>query len=183
MSDRIIKLVFIRVAGDKQARKACVPLVEGCDFEQFLQRVRRRLNLPDDAEPLLSDEATGVVDSIDRLLEVDEAKTLDVRVPNLPAPLPAPPVTCSTPNPSSAARGPAHHRTPHLTGPANGSALPECRLDVPTSEWARSGDHEDESGTLKYQKRRGVSLTRSRQLVVLLLVLVGVGFGVAHVLN
>ena len=63
MSDRIVKLVFLRL----NERKCVVPLVEGCDFEQFLHRVRRRLGLPDHAAPTLADVATGTVDSIDRL--------------------------------------------------------------------------------------------------------------------
>jgi hypothetical protein len=50
--------------------KAVVPLVEGCDFEQFLGRVRRRIGLPDHLLLYLSDAASEKVDTIDRLLEV-----------------------------------------------------------------------------------------------------------------
>ena len=71
MSDRIVKLVFIRAAGPEgPQRKAVVPLVEGCDFEQFLGRVRRRIGLPDHLLLYLSDAASEKVDTIDRLLEV-----------------------------------------------------------------------------------------------------------------
>ena len=186
MSDRIIKLVFIRVSGVEGARKAVVPLVEGCDFGQFLMRVRRRLGLSDDAPVALSDPTSGPVDSIDRLLEVDEGNTLNVDAPE--ALIATPSVTCTTPAASST-RGPAHRtRVSGLesgagvgTPDASGS-LPECRLDVPTSEWARSGDGEDDN---KYLKRRRdiVSLARSRRFVVLVLVVLGVGFGVVHVLH
>ena len=68
---RIVKLVFIRVCdGSGSSRKAVVPLVEGCDYDMFVARVRRRLGVPDAGTVTLSDAATGSVDSIDRLLEV-----------------------------------------------------------------------------------------------------------------
>ena len=52
-------------------------------------------------------------------------------------------------------------------------AAPEVRLDVPNSEWSAPGhDHEDDSGALKYRKRRRVG---SRRTVCLLLLALGVG--------
>ena len=120
MSDKIVKLVFLRSG---ESRKAVVPLVEGCDFEQFLQRVRRRLGVPEDIKPTLSDAATGTVDSIDRLLEVDEGNTLDVHLHTagglpyvpppaaaLPTPTPPPP---QPPGNGAAARPCAPARTAH----------------------------------------------------------------------
>ena len=55
MSEGIVKLVFLRVDGDSGPRKAVVPLVEGSDFEQFLARVRRRLGVPDNVQPVLNE--------------------------------------------------------------------------------------------------------------------------------
>jgi hypothetical protein len=185
MSDRIIKLVFIRAKGSDAARKAVVPLVEGCAFDQFLVRVRRRLGASDSAQVSLSDAATGPVDSIDRLLEVDEGNTLDVDV------VCASPFvgSCSTPGsctPSSL-RGPAQRapRSSDLHGdlisssghelgvPPTPMPAPEVRLDVPTSEWSTAGhDHEDDSGALKYRKRRRVG---SKRTMCFLLLGLGVG--------
>lgn len=177
MSDRIIKLVFLRVESAGQpARKAVVPLVEGCDFHQFQQRVRRRLGLPEEAEPVLSDMETGVVDSVDRLLEIDEGKTLDVRLPSgfIPSPAPPPrPAACAGAAGSTtpSARGPTQRASMGMGGPS--SPMPECRLDVPASEWVRGGD---DGG--KYRKRRRdlVSLARSRRGVFALLGLGALGF-------
>ena len=71
---KIVKLVFIRVSdGSGSSRKAVVPLVEGCDYDMFVARVKRRLGVPDAGPITLSDAATGPVDSIDRLLEVTRA--------------------------------------------------------------------------------------------------------------
>ena len=188
MSDRIVKLVFLRVtSGPEGTRKAVVPLVEGCDFEQFLQRVRRRLGLPDHVTPTLAD-AAGAVDSIDRLLEVDEGTPLDVTVPYVPPPAappppPAPPVAAgATATPAGAARGPMHRASlgPGVSSPGGADAVgapPAHRLDVPATPF---GDGEDEGGASKYQRRRPrslVSLARSRRVVLGLLVLAGVGFG------
>ena len=112
--DKIVKLVFIRIDGQEGPRKTVVPLVEGCDFDQFLSRLRRRLGIRDDVAVSLNDAASGPVDSIDRLLEVDESATLDVHAPDavLPSPVPATPsgMRPSASTPSS--RGAASQRAP-----------------------------------------------------------------------
>jgi amidase len=74
-------------------------------------------------------------------------------------------------------------------GGSSGGAAPsirECRVDVPTSEWTRAGDREgDESGALKYRKRRRdfVSLARSRYGVIALVILGGLALGAMHALS
>ena len=173
-SDRIIKLVFIRVDGTESARKAVVPLVEGCDFDQFMARVRRRIGLSSTATVRLND-ITGPVDSIDRLLEVDEGNTLLVDAAGALSIMPA--AAYSTP--SSAVRGGPAHRSRMSEAGTGGSAVPdsgsapECRVDVPTSEWA-SREHEDETGAGKYRKRERPgaqtlhSLALSARLILLL---------------
>ena len=178
MSDRIIKLVFLRV----DERKCVVPLVEGCDFQQFMQRVRRRIGLGDDAAVTLSD-TTGPVDSIDRLLEIDEGSTLTVQAPSAPSLVVRP--VCATPasNQQAAARRPAAAiGSPGKDGGEGLGAMPDVRVDVPNAEWARG---EDDTGALKYRKRRRdlVSLVRSRRAVLGLLLLTGLGFGAMHVLT
>ena len=184
MSDKIVKLVFLRV----DQRKAVVPLVEGSDYEQFLQRVRRRLGVADNVTPTLTDAATGVVDSIDRLLEVDEGTTLEVRLPfaapaQTPPPPPAAAVPVSTAAASSPQRGPTQRASlaPPTCGAeaaasVGGGAPPEYRVDVLGSP---GGDGEDDTGAAKYQRRRPrgfVSLARSSRVVAALLVLAGLGF-------
>ena len=80
-SDKIRKLVFIRVDGGSNSsssaapRKAVVPLVEGSDFDQFLGRVRRRLGLPEGTSIELLDTATGTVSSMERLIEVSSSSS------------------------------------------------------------------------------------------------------------
>lgn len=141
-----------------------VPLVEGVAFEQFVCRVRRRLGLPDQAQVTLRDAATGAIDSIDRLLEVDEGSTLEV-ISDMPSCLAAATAAAAapTPMPTSAAGGatnvtaaagststtvPAASRRPMAAKPSDGSmaAGPSaaggqsgraCRVDIPVSEWAR----------------------------------------------
>ena len=77
MEASIIKLVFLREgAGTPQAgRKAVVPLVEGCDFDQFIVRVRARLGLPAGHALVLRDDEQVAVDTIERLLEVVPASS------------------------------------------------------------------------------------------------------------
>eukprot|EP00322_Chrysochromulina_rotalis_P021011 CAMPEP_0115848110 /NCGR_PEP_ID=MMETSP0287-20121206/10742_1 /TAXON_ID=412157 /ORGANISM="Chrysochromulina rotalis, Strain UIO044" /LENGTH=198 /DNA_ID=CAMNT_0003301991 /DNA_START=36 /DNA_END=632 /DNA_ORIENTATION=- len=192
--DKIVKLVFIKVVG-AESRKTVVPLVEGCDFSQFQARVRRRLGLPDDARVALSDTDSGPVDTIDRLLEVDESATLIVDAPSMCSPVPmTSPAGCS-----SAGRGPAH-RTPRTEGMGGGScgtALSaegnsgshgnaECRLDVPISEWTRGSDREgEESGALKYRKRRRdlMSLARSQRGVLAVLILIVLSLAAMYALS
>ena len=211
--DKIVKLVFIRIEGGADgARKTVVPLVEGCDFSQFLARVRRRLGLAEDARVALSDAATGPVDSIDRLLEVDESATLIVHVPDAaqPSPLLVPPAggtkaCCSSTSPgsSSSTMGAATHRAPRpsAVGLNGGSSLGaacqgandsgsstathECRVDVPVSEWTRGGGDGEETGALKYRKRRRdvISIVRSAKGVLALTTFVGLAFGAMHVLS
>ena len=146
----IVKLVFLRQqAAQAGSRKAVVPLVEGADFDQFLLRVRRRLNIPSDATATLRDVDGLVVDSIDRLLELDESSTLTV-VADVAAGVKSAPGLAQTPSRRS------------IGGAAGGAG--SCRVDIPATEWARSmRDHEaveDESGTLKYRKRRGSGRAR-----------------------
>ena len=192
---RIIKLVFLRVDN----RKCVVPLVEGCDFPQFLHRVRRRLGLADDAVVHLADASTGPVDSIDRLLEMDEGTTLAVEVPGKQSLVVMP--VCTTPASSQGSASRARPRTQErerivslgAASPGGGGSvdalgsLPEVRLDVPSAEWtrgARGGAHaweEEEEEPDKYAKRsRVVSLARSRRAVVVLLLVGGVGLGAMH---
>jgi len=201
--ESIIKLVFLRErpqAGAAGARKAVVraavplrpctpprcatphtrcralaqvPLVEGADFDQFLARVRRRLNLPESATVALRDEGGARVDSIERLLEVDESTTLMV----------------DSDTPSSAAGG-APPSASRLRGGARGPASPggaaggasgaagggTCRVDIPVTEWARGGRRgDDESGDLKYKKRRSlaVNLQRLRLPIIIVSLLLG----------
>ena len=182
--DRIVKLVFIRIQGVQGARKTVVPLVEGCDFGQFIARVRRRLTLPEGTSIALADPASGPVDSIDRLLEIDESATLlvDSTMSRPTSPLASP--VCSTPGPSPSSRGP-NQRAPRSSeggaGCSSGAAAScdtgaaEHRLDVPASEWMSSGDREDETGAMKYRKRRRdlVSIIRSQGAVCALLLVVG----------
>lgn len=203
MSDRIVKLVFIRVEGADGARKAVVPLVEGCDFETFLVRVRRRLQLPENTELWISDPATGPVDTIDRLLEAEEGNTLDIRVPQGFVPQMGPPrstPTMSTPSigtprpgtPASTARGPMHHRSGLATGGAcssdggggaGGLGVAECRVDVALSPGGVGGhadDSDGESGALKYRKRK---TGRTRQIVIALLLIAGTAAGAFQILG
>lgn len=179
-AEAIIKLVFLRVAAGSTSRKAVVPLVEGSDFEQFLVRVRKRLGLPDGAQLSLSDAAVGPVDSIDKLLEVDEGSTLDV-VSELPiAPRGAPRTAVAQ---SSPTRGPAH-RCSRVGGDSVGGtpydgATPEVRLDM------GRGSELDESGSGKYRKRRRdlVSLARSKKFIIALLVVCGLSFASLQLLG
>lgn len=189
---RIVKLVFLMVEsadGRAPPRKAVVPLVEGCDFENFLHRLRRRLGVADTVTPTISDTATGAVDSIDRLLEVDEGTTLHVQVPFVPQEYalssPSPTVGASgtssavTPSPASQVRG-ATHRASVVSPPgsacsngadASGGAH-EHRLDVPTA--SLGGDLEDDD---KYERRRSaMSIVRIRRTVGGLFCLVCIGF-------
>ena len=72
-------------------------------------------------------------------------------------------------------------------GGGSAGAFPECRLDVPSSEWTRAaGDREgEETGALKYRKRRRdiVSLARSRRGVLAMLIFVAVALGAMHALS
>ena len=196
-SDRIVKLVFLRCS----ERKCVVPLVEGCDFDMFIGRVRRRLGLQDATPVTLHDAATGAVDSIDRLLEVDEGNTLEVSVPpgtmpsaSAPAqPLPTGAAAASSSSSmgagsSSSGSGPnsvgrATHRASVFSPKASSAPLyadggqqPECRLAIPTSPGFGEDDGEEESGAGKYRKRQRFSLARSRRGVLGLLLLLGLGF-------
>lgn len=136
-----------------------MPLVEGVAFEQFVMRVRRRLGLPDAARVTLQEATTGVVDTIDRLLEVDEGVTLEVTsdVPSCLTQAVSTSATAATHRPV-AGKGQAQEGA--VSG-LNGSTAPPrvCRVDIPVSEWARSArDREDEEGgDGKYRKKRRVS--------------------------
>ena len=184
-SDRIVKLVFMR----SHERKCVVPLVEGCDFDMFVSRVRRRLGLPDTTAVTLHDAATGAVDSIDRLLEVDEGNTLDVSIPagvSLSHAPPPPQQQRQSASSSSGAAGPssagkATHRASVFSPKTSSSAplyadqQPECRLAMPpTSPDGGDPDDEDESGASKYRKRQRFSLARSRRGIIGILMLLGV---------
>ena len=117
----IVKLVFLRQqAAQAGSRKAVVPLVEGADLDQFLSRVRRRLNIPSDATATLRDVDGLVVDSIDRLLELDESSTLTV-VADVAAGVKSAPGLAQTPSrrPSAAPRAapaPAASTSPRPSG-------------------------------------------------------------------
>ena len=187
MDARIVKLVFIRVEGIEGARKAVVPLVVGCDFDGFLVRVRRRLQLPDDASISISDPASGAIDSIDRLLEAEEGNTLDVHVPQgyIPYTASTPRPSPAVPTPSAAessagtpSRGPMH-RSSLGAGPsapmAEASGVPECRMDVAASPGGETYD-DNESGAGKYRKRNDSG--RTRRIVIALLLLGAVVVGV-----
>ena len=113
-NERIIKLVWIRNPSGA-ARKVLVPLVEGNDYETFVGRARRRLGVPEASDIKLKDPATGLVDSITHLLEMDEFVILDVDIPKvaaLPPAVPPPPSstesapgsTINTPNVSAGNR-------------------------------------------------------------------------------
>ena len=197
MSDKIVKLVFLRSG---ESRKAVVPLVEGCDFEQFLQRVRRRLGVPEDIKPTLSDAATGTVDSIDRLLEVDEGNTLDVHLhtagglPYVPPPAAALPTPPPPQPPGNGAAGKAVCAGAHGASSAHarqtrssigaidtpgypGSPFPSQQPGTGGEFRVEVGDGEDD-GESKYHRRRPrgiISLARSRRAVVCLGLLAGLG--------
>ena len=158
-----------------------VPLVEGSDFGQFISRVRRRLNLPDSGTVTLHSDDGKPVDSIESLLEVDESS----------------PLTVTSDARSSAAGGDhaipgsrlrgAASKGPNSPGPgiagasdgasASASASASCRVDIPVSEWARGGrgGDQEETGALKYRKRRGlaINLRRLRRPILLVALLVG----------
>ena len=161
--ESIIKLVFLRErpqAGAAGARKAVVraavplrpctpprcatphtrcralaqvPLVEGADFDQFLARVRRRLNLPESATVALRDEGGARVDSIERLLEVDESTTLMV----------------DSDTPSSAAGGAPPSAWPHYV---------DSRPRRVRAHWAGGGD----GGGARQQDEQALQAGRDR---------------------
>lgn len=134
-----------------------VPLVEGVSFDQFTMRVRRRLGLPDGSRITLTDAASGVVDTIDRLLEVDEGVTLDVAsdVPSCLSQAVGTSASAATQRPM-AGKGQALDGVANGAGGAAASPVKACRVDIPVSEWARSArEREDEdAGDGKYRKRR-----------------------------
>lgn len=150
-----------------------MPLVEGADFDQFLARVRRRLNLPESATVALRDEGGARVDSIERLLEVDESTTLMVDSDT--------PSGAAGGAPPSASRMRGGARGPTSPGGAAGGASGAagggmCRVDIPVSEWARGGrGGDDETGDLKYRKRRSlaVNLQRLRLPIIIVSLLLG----------
>ena len=154
-----VKLVFIRIDGQEGARKTVVPLVEGCDFDQFLSRVRCRLGIRDDVAVSLNDAASGSVDSIDRLLEVDESATLDVHAPDavLPSQVPATPsgMRPSASIPSS--RGAASQRAPR--------APMQFKLTEPSIELEQpppDADGEDDLMARILQQNAEVTIERKR---------------------
>jgi hypothetical protein len=160
-----------------------VPLVEGADFDQFLSRVRRRLLLAEGCSVALRAEDGRTVDSIEGLLEVDESATLLVASdsPSGGGAAAADPAASASRLRGAAAASPARPGA----GPSNGS----CRVDIPVSEWARSGrrggEHE-ETGDLKYRKRRGglaVNLQRLRTPIIVIAVMVGAGLVGLRVLS
>ena len=150
-----------------------MPLVEGADFDQFLARVRRRLNLPESATVALRDEGGARVDSIERLLEVDESTTLMVDSDT--------PSGAAGGAPPSASRMRGGARGPTSPGGTAGGASGAagggmCRVDIPVSEWARGGGGgDDETGDLKYRKRRSlaVNLQRLRLPIIIVSLLLG----------
>lgn len=120
--------------------------------------------------------------------QVDEGTTLDVQVPHWPAPA----ADCASTPPSSrgptrrsydvGAAGPSSSLGPSAA--AAGAASPhECRLNMPSTP-RMTGDGEDETGALKYRKRRRdlVSLVRSSKFILALLCFVGFAFISYHVL-
>ena len=118
---------------------------------------------------VLADAATGLVDSIDKLLEVDEGVTLEVTsdVPSCLSQAVATSTTAATHRPMAQTQ--AHG--------AGGAATPRaaCRVDIPVSEWARSARarEEEEGGDGKYRKRRGAT-SQVMQVARWALALVGV---------
>uniref|UniRef100_A0A7S0LRU7 Uncharacterized protein n=1 Tax=Coccolithus braarudii TaxID=221442 RepID=A0A7S0LRU7_9EUKA len=171
----IAKLVFLReLSGGALGRKAVVPLVEGADFEQFLARVRGRLALPEShAIVLREDDDIQVVDSIERLLEVDESTTLTLTFEPLEH------CAASTPTAVAAARRPAAQK------PAAAAGCGACTVDIgtspaiahaPTSRLEAEGI---ETGELKYRKKRGIAaslahLSKLRLYVACISVALGV---------
>jgi len=179
-NESIIKLVFLRemLADGQAGRKAVVPLVEGADFDHFLSRVRGRLALPADHPVSLLDEDHQVVESIERLLEVDESSTLAIVFD----PLTQCAASCS--GTASAARRTTAAK-PQVAA-ASAGASPSCRVDIGTSPSftaaARAAEEAEggETGALKYRKRRGGlvatfgRLSRLRRWVIVLSVLAAV---------
>ena len=148
--DPVAKLVFLReVVGGKPGRKAVVPLLEGVDFEAFLARVRSRLLLPaNHAVSLREEDGQTRVDSIERLLEVDEAQTLALvfeqpqgvmtpRAAELPA---ARRPSASGKSAPTTPAAPVHAVDIRRTSPAGGG--------VGVADWAESD---------KYRKKRGLA--------------------------
>ena len=145
-------------------RAAQVPLVEGVAFALFTMRVRRRLGLPDGARVVLRDAATGVVDSIDRLLEVDEGVTLEV-TSDMPSCLSVAAATSAATHRAAAAKAQEGGAVGGAGGAGGAGAGPkrECRMDIPVSEWARSArEREDEEGGDGKYRRRRKGLTAGR---------------------
>mmetsp|Transcript_1218 Transcript_1218/g.3750 ORF Transcript_1218/g.3750 Transcript_1218/m.3750 type:complete len:189 (-) Transcript_1218:327-893(-) len=147
LDEGILKLVFLQEAAT--GRKAVVPLVEGVDWDGFLRRVRTRLGLPEGHAVQLHDPGHEAVDSIDKLLEIDESTTL--RISFLAA------AAAQMPAASSAAATPATRRaarTSVIPGDAGGGATTDaCRVEMPSSPGVL-GPYEDGDGELKYKKRR-----------------------------
>mmetsp|Transcript_20204 Transcript_20204/g.39253 ORF Transcript_20204/g.39253 Transcript_20204/m.39253 type:complete len:187 (-) Transcript_20204:659-1219(-) len=169
----IAKLVFLREkSGGRMGRKAVVPLLEGADFEQFLARVRSRLGLQESQLICLREEDMQEVDSIERLLEVDESVTLTLEF--------EPAEQCSA---STAATSAA--RRPSVAKSAVADvASASCRVDIaamaepPQSRVAAVESEGIETGELKYRKKRFLAtgfsrLTRLRRYIVPLTVVLG----------
>lgn len=179
--ESIIKLVFLREAVGSRAsatpsttRKAVVPLVEGADFEQFLSRVRRRFQLAEGGSVRLQADDGSAVDSIEGLLEVDESSTLLVALEGGSSGSAGGEPSASRLR-GGAGASPARPAAAYATPVGAGG----CRVDIPVSEWARGGhrgggEHE-ETGDLKYRKRRGlaINLARLRRPIIAVAVLVG----------
>lgn len=149
--DGIIKLVFLQEEGT--GRKAVVPLVEGVDWGGFLVRVRSRLGLPAGHVVRLRDDERHTIDTIDKLLEVDESTTLQISfIAAEAAQMPA------ASSPVHASRRPAAAHAVAQTPRDTSSAAEECRLDIAASSSGVLGPYA-EDGELKYRKRR---ITASR---------------------
>merc|ERR1712216_428899 len=136
------------------------PLVEGVDFQQFMLRVRHRL-LQTEHSVTLHGEDGRTINSIERLLEVDESSTLLVAYDS------------PSSSGASATEGGGHLASLASRLRGSGGASPatlvcsggngggSCRVDIPVSEWARGsrgrsrGREQEETGDLKYRKRRG----------------------------
>ena len=120
-----------------------------------------KLGLPDHARVTLRDGVVGEVDSIDKLLEVDEGNTLDVS-----SDVPGTPFAAAAAG-GHAKGGPRARCSLGDAGPSSPGVAHELRLDMDAAD-----ADADEGGDQKYRKRRLVSLSRTQPAAICLGVLI-----------
>ena len=133
--------------------------------------------MPDGARVMLQDASTGAVDSIDRLLEVDEGITLEV-ISDTPSCLSQAVSTSTTAAMQRPVAGSKVPMSPSCAAGASGVGGPlrSCRMDIPVSEWTRTEREreEEEAGDGKYRKKRRGAASKVARLVLALAAVGGV---------